>query len=143
MSVTGTAVATKIIGDVFKELLSAGLEVSKTSLTKWKNAATQRQLIRKLTSVELVKTFWQRDKSVRLSSFYFPNRIVIGNSRPTSADSLASLPRDGNYVIQGTIGQGKSIFLRHLCAQELTPRGTKRIPLLIELRAVTSSGFDA
>jgi len=141
MSALTVASATKVLSKPLGELASRGGEVFQSQLIKWKNVNARKQLARKVVSLESVKTFWQRDKSVPLSTFYFPNKVAIGNSRPFTVDSLAVLPRNGNFAIVGTIGQGKSILLRYLCIQELTPKGTNRIPLLIEFRLVTEQGL--
>ncbi len=91
----------------------------------------------KVTSFQRVKTFWQRDKSVPLTSFYYPSQILFEAGVKKKADSLRELPKTGNYIIQGIVGQGKSIFLRHLCVQELRETGPGRIPVFLELRTLS------
>ena len=88
----------------------------------------------KASKVEDVKTIWQVDRRVNLNEFYYPSKIQIENSR-TEIGSLNDLPENGKLVIQGTAGQGKSIFLRYLTGQELK-HGTT-IPIFIELRKIT------
>lgn len=85
--------------------------------------------------VEKVKTIWQVDKSVNLNNFYYPSQLMV-NEESIPIHSLAELPNEIKCVIQGTAGQGKSIFLRYLTGKEL--REGDRIPLFIELRKISS-----
>jgi len=66
-------------------------------------------------------------------TFYYPSRIQIDNT-PTVIADIHDFAPSGNCVIQGTVGQGKSIFLRYLCIREL--RQGKRIPIFLELRRI-------
>jgi hypothetical protein len=38
--------------------------------------------------------------------------------------------------LEGIVGQGKSVFLRYLCIQELSDNGSGRLPVFIELRSI-------
>ncbi|WP_322628243.1 NACHT domain-containing protein [Halothiobacillus sp.] len=89
----------------------------------------------KASKVEEVKTIWQVDKVVNLNDFYYPSKINIDSKR-VEINTLEDLPGNGKLIIQGTAGQGKSIFLRYLAGTELKS-GTK-IPIFIELRKITN-----
>lgn len=136
------AVATRVLAEPLVDLYKSGKEKFSKQLSRWQGAQAHKQLAQKIAVAEKVKTFWRSDKSVALSRFYYPNKVRFGRSaKPISVASLSDLPREGSYVIQGTIGQGKSIFLRHLCVQELSETGTRRIPILIELRLLSAGGL--
>ncbi len=57
-----------------------------------------------------------------------------GHGKPTVINDLSDFDYDGNFIVEGTVGQGKSIFLRYLCARELA-RG-EQIPVFLELRRI-------
>lgn len=135
------AVAARVIAQPILDLYEKGKDRFESQLQKWKNVAARRALAQKVAACQKVKTFWQRDKDVTISSFYYPSRISFDGDVVKKIDSLKDLPSFGNFVIQGTVGQGKSIFLRYLCVQELREAGTNRIPVLIELRTITSKGI--
>lgn len=88
----------------------------------------------KASNVENIKTIWQVDKKINLNDFYYPSKILV-EMREISIESLSDFPSNGKIVIQGTAGQGKSIFLRYLVGKELKEGGT--IPLFIELRKIS------
>ncbi|QCX10515.1 hypothetical protein APS58_1650 [Paracidovorax citrulli] len=51
-------------------------------------------------------------------------------------DSLLDIEAAQNIIILGTVGQGKSMFMRHLAVNELSTSG--KIPLFLELRYVSA-----
>lgn len=115
------------------DLYELGKKSTKPKFTKWKTSKNINALYQKISTVQKVKTIWQIDKEVNLKSFYYPSRLLIdGNEIQVS--SVAKIPDDGNVVIQGTVGQGKSILMRYLCSQEL--RRGKTIPIFFELRKI-------
>lgn len=134
-------IAGKVLSQPINDLYNTGKNIFVKELTKWKNSAAQEQLARRIAKIQRVKTFWQRDKEVSLYSFYYPSPIDFGDNIVKDIGGLSEFPLTGNFVIQGTVGQGKSIFMRHLCAQELKEKGSKRIPVFIELRHVKSDGL--
>jgi hypothetical protein len=133
MSTTATIakLALPIVSKAFKDIYELGKEKYEEHLLVLKTKKAGEQLYKKIAAVEQVKTIWQVDKAVRLRSFYFPSRLLI-NGKPALVSSLEDVGRDHNYVLQGTIGQGKSTLLRYLCISELE-KGD-RFPLFVELR---------
>jgi hypothetical protein len=126
---------TTISGVALKKLLeglvSAASEPIKRKLKYIHNEATQKKIYKAIASVGKVKTMWSMDKEVKLLPIYYPSKIVVDKtaktvSRVHEIDPLTS------FVIRGTVGQGKSIFLRYLCLQEL--KHAERVPIFAELR---------
>ncbi|BBO25687.1 hypothetical protein AltI4_00750 [Alteromonas sp. I4] len=81
-----------------------------------------------------VKTIWQTDRAVDLNNFYYPSKLLIDDDK-VLINSLADIPPRERIIVQGTAGQGKSIFLRYLSGREL--KIGKKIPLFIELMKVS------
>ncbi|MGC4089520.1 MAG: NACHT domain-containing protein [Polyangiaceae bacterium] len=52
-------------------------------------------------------------------------------------DRLRDFGVEGNLIVRGIVGQGKSTFLRYLAARELA--AGERIPVFVELRRLTGS----
>lgn len=105
----------------------------KQKLKIWTVEKNINELYKKIYSFRKVKTIWQVEKPIDLNSFYYPSNIEIENER-FKVTKLDELPDYTGVVIQGTVGQGKSIFLRYLCSQEL--RKGSRIPIFVELRKI-------
>jgi len=95
---------------------------------------SEESVYQKGLSILNVKTIWQTDRAVSLTNFYYPSK-VIWDRNIIQINSLNDFPQRQKVVIQGTAGQGKSIFLRYLTGEELK-RG-KQIPVFIELMKVS------
>lgn len=105
----------------------------KDRLKKWKASSNVNNLYKKISTIQKVKTIWQVEKEVNLKTFYYPSKIIVGDKR-IEVNKADKIPLDTNVVIQGTVGQGKSIFLRYICSQEI--RQGNKIPVFIELRKI-------
>lgn len=140
---TASTLAPSALGMIVKPLINEIIETAKKKIN-----APERIVAKSLSSIELgkrvynvinVKTLWNVEKEVSLFEFYYPSRLKFSaNSKPQQIDHLSSFPKDFNYVIQGTAGQGKSIFLRYLYGQiAFTIETEKKIPAFIELRRLS------
>ncbi|WP_199508087.1 MULTISPECIES: NACHT domain-containing protein [unclassified Psychrobacter] len=98
----------------------------KVSEAKMQNALSK--LHEKISDVVMVKTFYQINESIDLHKFYVPTRV---ENISTIVDSIEKID-SSSIVLEGTVGQGKSIFMRYLTYQEAN-RGV-RIPIFFELR---------
>lgn len=140
-SIGQAKIISDFVGVILKDLYSSGKGAASFSYSKWNNKRNIAKLIVKIRNFEKVKTIWQREKEVSLSSVYYPSKLLMDNEseKPMSVNSLIDIPQDRSYVIEGTVGQGKSFFLRYLCIQELGMMSSNRIPVFIELRKLDTS----
>lgn len=128
-----------VLSAPLKDLYESGKHQFKDKLSKWNNSRNVKSLASKVSAYEQIKTIWQRDKKVKLSSFYYPSKITFQTGITKQISSLKDLPTTGSLVIQGTVGQGKSVFLRYLCIKELSAQASGRIPIFVELRKLESN----
>lgn len=127
MSITAAVLATllkdpltKAFGWTFKEALKG---------TRNQNIENSlKTLSTRITEVVKVKTIYKGDKSIDLHKFYVPTRVDNIGTRIECISDIDSQ----SIVLEGTVGQGKSIFMRYLTYQEA--RQSKRIPIFFELR---------
>ncbi len=129
-----TAVA-KVLSPLMGELVKGAKDGLKKSFKKWTLNNSAQTLAKKFAAADKVKTIWSPDKEISLTSFYHPAQVQIGEQDRADVKSLSDLGK-GNVVVEGIVGQGKSIFLRHLSLQELNGNGSARIPIFIELRSL-------
>lgn len=81
-----------------------------------------------ITEVVKVKTIYKGDSSIDLHEFYVPTRI---KNVSRNINSIADIDQN-SIVLEGTVGQGKSIFMRYLTYKEALIG--KRVPIFFELR---------
>lgn len=98
-----------------------------------KNQKTIDSLNSKIQQIVMVKTIRKIDEPVDLNTFFYPPKM-INSSHNQNIDIrvLSDLSTTRKILIQGTVGQGKSILMRYLASKELESSG--RIPLFFELR---------
>ena len=136
LAVAGTAAGKKVFKKVVGELYGLLSKQAGQKLRQWNTERQIDTLYHKMSLVRKVKTIWQVDKPVDLSAFYCDSHVVIDEKRKTIRQ-LGDLGSIGNLLIEGIAGQGKSIFLRYLCAVELAVGNY--IPLFVELRRIDSA----
>lgn len=132
--------AAVVVGKKGLETLATDLSsLAKTSLSitvkNWKAKSHADVLFKKVKELKMVKTIWQMESSVDINTFYYPAKVWVKNKR-TTVHQIADLGFDGNILIEGSLGQGKSIFLRYLSMVEFSL--SRRIPIFIELRKIKS-----
>ena len=131
------AVASRVLAQALKPLIDRASDAIKDLFAKWRNDSAIRSLAEQLSNVAKVKTIWNIERELSLYSFYYPLNVQFTEHVAKRINCLRELGSYQNYVIEGTVGQGKSIFLRYLCAQELRQETTSyRIPIFVELRRI-------
>ncbi|PBP83431.1 hypothetical protein CCL16_17270 [Pseudomonas syringae] len=123
---------TPVISDLYKEAKGK----VKEELSKWNTSKNIKDIATTLIKIDNVKTIWAPEADTPLEKFYYPSKITLPNKTLT-INSYEDLP-SGNIVIEGIVGQGKSIFMRHLAASFIKPNLPTIIPIFIELRHITS-----
>lgn len=137
MLATAATIATtgRLISPLILDLYKGAKKVGATGLSRWEVATFPRKLAKKLRVIEEVRTLWDPEKEVSLLDFYYPSKVRIGPQLKT-LNRLSELGA-GNFVIEGIVGQGKSILLRHLAMQEIISNDAQTLPVFIELRTLS------
>lgn len=128
---TAIKMAVKPLSDLYE---SAKGEI-KSVIEKWNISGERDKITQRILEVELVRTITSHHL-ISLSDFYYPSKVRIGKNIK-SAKSISDISEDKNILISGTVGQGKSVYMRYLCVAEL--RIGKKIPVFVELRDIDAS----
>lgn len=134
----GAAAIAKAAAPVIKDIYEGAKGATRKALDRWATASFPKKLARQLAEIDSVRTIWSPEKNVSLRSFYYPSKLRAPSDRSTKLDSITDLG-EGSVVIQGIVGQGKSVLLRFLALQELLRPGNPRLPIFLELRKVTKT----
>ena len=140
--VTGTiagGTSTKILSNVVDDLYTFLKEKATVTINKRNVQRKLPTLVSRMQTVRLVKTLWQVDTAVDVESFYCDSHVVPPatknrNKRRKKIDAVSDFGPRRNIAVRGIAGQGKSIFIRHLCIKEF--EAGQRIPVFIELRRI-------
>lgn len=134
----GAAAIAKAAAPVIKDLYEGAKGATRKALDRWATASFPKKLARQLATIDSVRTIWSPEKNVSLRSFYYPSKVKTLNDPSAQLDSITDLG-EGSMVIQGIVGQGKSVLLRFLSLQELLRPDNPRLPVFLELRKVTKT----
>lgn len=135
MSTAGAALIIRVASPLINDLYNGAKDATRKALRNWKAGKFPEKLLRTLLDLNNVRTIWSPDKNILLTDFYYPSRIE-GPDGSQSVSYISDLG-SGCVVVQGIVGQGKSIFFRYLAMQELSHPERPRIPLFLELRKLS------
>jgi predicted NACHT family NTPase len=128
---------TRTLSPVVSDLYKGAKGKAKESLQKLAIATGTKKLARALLKIESVKTIWSPDKELSIYEFYYPSRICKEDEfEEIEVKNINQLP-PGNLVIQGIVGQGKSIFMRYLASTAMRDEEYCTIPIFLELRTLS------
>ena len=128
--IAGKKLFEQLVVDVYRYISDkVGIKIK-----QWNTTSKRRTLFTKIHQVRKVKTIWQVDKTVDITTFYCDSHVVIDNKRQ-KITKMRDFGITDNLLISGIAGQGKSIFLRYLCSRELFLGNV--IPIFLELRRVS------
>lgn len=141
MVAVSTAIITTLsrtLSPVVSDLYKGAKGKVKESLQKLAIATGTKKLARALLKIESVKTIWSPDKELSIYEFYYPSRICKEDEfEELEVKNINQLPA-GNLVIQGIVGQGKSIFMRYLASTAMRDEDYCTIPIFLELRTLSN-----
>lgn len=130
---TVTAAGIAFLKKPLEDAYEAAKDATKEKIKHWRMSKNLKKIQRKISAVEKVKTIWQVETAINLKEFYYPPKIHLEKKRAT-VNRIIDFGAN-KVVVQGTAGQGKSIFLRFLCSQEALTEN--RIPVFVELRKLS------
>jgi predicted NACHT family NTPase len=134
IALTAATIA-KILTPVVTEIFKGAKGALEHALKQSSITQTINSLADTLDSIDKVRTIWSAEDDISLDSFYYPSKLSHKGITKT-VSSLDDLPK-GNLIIEGTVGQGKSIFMRYLSLSIVRNDGGGLIPIFVELRSIS------
>lgn len=122
-----TKVLSPIVASIAKDLVG----VFKDGIVKMEAARSSENIAKLVLNINTVKTIWSKDRGILLDEFYYQPKIVCKFSKKV-IDVSELLEQ--NSVIEGIVGQGKSMLMRKLCNAVID---LGRIPVFLELRMLS------
>lgn len=88
-------------------------------------------LEQRFETVLKVRTIYETRKPTHISEFYYPTKVSWNDSAYT-INQISDVKISNNILVVGTIGHGKSMFMRHITLNEVISKRT--LPIFFELR---------
>jgi hypothetical protein len=128
--------ATSLLVRLTAEIVKYASASVATEIEIFNTPSKIKSISRKLANLEVVKTIKNPDKPSKISSFYITPLFEDTESKAFEAKTVDDFGNGEHPLIEGIAGQGKSIFMRQLCIEEL--KLGRRLPILIELRKIAN-----
>lgn len=125
----------RLVTPIVKDIYNGAKKFGVRGLNRWEAKGFAAKIGRRIKSLESVRTLW-KPEAISLMDFFHPPKLTIGG-KSSFVSRLTELPSN-LVVIEGIVGQGKSVFLRSLAIQEIRSNDAKRLPILIELKDLNS-----
>lgn len=136
MSMVGAA-ATVAGYSVMKKTLSGLQDIAsgelKKKLKKLANERKQDEIASKIRKLGLVKTLLESRFEVDLKTIYHPTMVECGDDY-IRVSNIDKLPDHNGLLVEGTVGQGKSTFMRFLVCS--MAQFNNEIPIFLEFRNI-------
>ncbi|EHZ7343712.1 NACHT domain-containing protein [Vibrio vulnificus] len=84
-----------------------------------------------------VFTLLSPEKAKMIGSFFHPPKVLCADNKETRIENLVKINGKSGILIQGRLGQGKSILLKYLQFLELNTGNT--LPIFLELRKIKNA----
>jgi hypothetical protein len=107
---------------------------------QWKEKSIVKSAIEHLRRFEYVLTIYRKDEPDCIREFYYPCKVHLKGlpAKNFIVNNYDDFSTSNSVILEGTVGQGKSILLRYLHNNELNQ--AKTIPLFVELKDVKEYG---
>lgn len=132
MAEVASAALIKTLLPIFVNLVKESAVFVKNQALKLNAQRSANGLSKVIVDICTVKTMWSKDQGVMIERFYYPSKILQRSNEGIEIPFNKLLR--GSCVVEGVVGQGKSILLRHLCGVVVE---NGMIPIFLELRAIS------
>ncbi|WP_353168631.1 NACHT domain-containing protein [Acinetobacter sp.] len=142
-TVVATATVRSVTNETIKEVIQQIKKKFSNKVITKNISIDNEDLIASVSKLMLVKTlFTGADKPVNLFDF-FQNPKLKYNDEIYIIDTIKEIYDDSkinnckNFILRGTVGQGKSILMRYLAINDLV--NNSKIPIFIELKNISKT----
>jgi len=134
MVIEAAAIAStaRLLQPLITDLYQGSKKLGAKGLQRWEVRTFAGKLARRIRAIEEVRTLWKPEGPISLREFFHPPKLLIAG-KPRMVSRVSDLPAKA-VVIEGIVGQGKSILMRSLAIEEILSNDAKCLPLFLELK---------
>lgn len=119
------------ITEIFKRISPYLIKKAKGAYLVANSEKALNNLEQRFETVLKVRTIYETRKPTHISEFYYPTK-VSWNDDSYTINQISDIRISNNILVVGTIGHGKSMFMRHITLNEVMSKRT--LPIFFELR---------
>lgn len=130
----GTLVLRPLITEVCKDIYKIGKIKGQNILATIKIDEASDRIVEKTNKNLLIKTIYDIKRPQHISEFYYPTKVNLPDGNILPFNNIRELNINENLIIEGTVGHGKSMLMRHLILPEIFNKSS--LPIFFELRTI-------
>ncbi|WP_202740942.1 NACHT domain-containing protein [Acinetobacter sp. 'aerobic (ED)'] len=130
----GALVLRPLITEICKDIYNFTKITGRTFLAKMNIESSSEKIFFKINKTLIIKTIYDSKKPQHISEFYYPTKVNLPDGSIQTFNTIRDLNIKENLIIEGTVGHGKSMLMRHLTINELFHK--KSLPIFLELRSI-------
>jgi hypothetical protein len=130
------ASAARLVQPLVKDLYEGAKKGGVRGFRRWEQARFAQKLARRIKAIEDVRTLWKPDGAISIREFFHPPKLMV-DGKGMHIGRVSDLPSNA-VVIQGIVGQGKSVLMRSLAIEEILSNDAKRLPIFLELKDLSA-----
>lgn len=136
ISTASIASLTRLTQPILKDLYTQAKKIGIRGLDNWQTTQAAGKIARRIKRIDNVQTLWTSNQAKSIQTFIHPPKVIF-NNQPKITTRLHDIPYQAT-IIEGIVGQGKSILLRSIAVGEILSNDAKSIPIFIELRSISN-----
>lgn len=122
----------RLIQPIVNDIYSGAKKIGVRGLARWEQKTSWQKIARRIKTIEQVRTIWRPEGAISIREFFHPPKFLY-EKKPIRISRINELPGNAT-IVQGIVGQGKSVMMRSLAIEELLGNDAKWLPLFLELK---------
>lgn len=130
----GALILRPLITEICKDIYSLSKSKGSSFLASINIETASEKINNKINKILMIRTIYDSKKPQHISEFYYPTKVVMPDDGIKTINNIREINILENIIIEGTVGHGKSMLMRHLTLNEIITK--QSLPIFIELRTL-------
>ncbi|MDC4557415.1 NACHT domain-containing protein [Acinetobacter baumannii] len=130
----GALILRPLITEICKDLYSLSTTKGRSFLASINIETASDKIFYKINKILMIRTIYDCKKPQHISEFYYPAKVILPDETIKTLNNIREVNIQENIIIEGTVGHGKSMLMRHLTLSEIISKYS--LPIFIELRSI-------
>lgn len=130
----GALILRPLITEICKDIYNLSKTKGRSFLASVDIDSASEKINNKINKILMIRTIYDSKKTQHISEFYYPTKVVMPDDTIKTFNNIREIDVSDNIIIEGTVGHGKSMLMRHLTLNEIITK--QSLPIFIELRTL-------
>ncbi|MCU4471509.1 NACHT domain-containing protein [Acinetobacter pittii] len=130
----GTLVLRPLITEICKDIYNFTKKSGRTFLAEMNIEKSSDKIQSKISKILMIRTIYDSKRPQHISEFYYPTKVNLPDGSIQTFNDVREIEITENLIIEGIVGHGKSMLMRHLTLNEILKKNS--LPIFFELRSI-------